>query len=69
MLREAVWGDESTKAMPCYRITAAVVAWHVGRGTADAINAGIDAVVEAASLGLLKRIGLYWRPVGIHDGR
>lgn len=61
-MREAMWGDESARSMPIHRVVAASVTWHARNGTDDALNAGIETVVEAASMGVIRQIGKYWRP-------
>lgn len=61
-MREAMWGEGSVKPTPTHRVVAAVITWHTRQGTEDALNAGIETVVEAASLGVIRQIGRYWKP-------
>lgn len=62
IMREAVWGDESVRSMPIHKIAGAVIAWHSFNGTDDAICAAFETIAEAASLGVIRMVGRYWRP-------
>jgi len=61
ILKSAVWGENSTRAIGLTQVHGALVGWYTWEGSKRPFDDALRALCESASLGLIVPVGVYWR--------